>query len=302
LDDRSLAKAYSMLARPAAGTDAERKRARALLADAYHRNTLPAHQTASPFVTLDAIPDSLARTPIVGDARMAAGFALLTKARFDEAIAALRQPGGTSPADADDPLVHFLRGQQDERASNVASARRHYEEALTGALIGRSGLYVAIARLAQVEGDPVAAVDALVTAVRLNPNDAYLHKELAAALASQGRIDDAFCELMATLLIDPADAHAHATIGNLFLDAERHHDAVLAFHRALELEPDAYEVRYPLASALTRLGRAAEAAQQLKQFERARLDAEERRRRDIASDVEPPAMRPARPAGQEGIR
>src|SRR4029453_17641822 len=167
-----------------------------------------------------------------------------------------------APGRADIPLLHFLRAQQDERVGEIASARHHYQQALAGALFGRSALYVAIARLAQVEGDTTAAVDALTSAVGLNPNDPYLHKELAAALASQGRVDNAFCELMATLLIEPGDAHAHATIGQLLLDAERHREAVQAFTRALELRPDAFEVRYGLATALARLGNTAESARQ----------------------------------------
>ena len=303
LDDRNPVAAYYLLARPGAGTQLDRERALRLLTESYQRDELGLRRpTAGPFVSLDAIPDNLLRAPIVGDAMTAEAFTLVTQARFAEAIAALRRlPAAASSGDADAPLLHFLRAQQDERVGEIASARHHYQQALAGALLGRGALYVAIARLGQVEGDATAAVDALRSAVRLNPNDPYIHKELAAAHASQGRVDDAFCELMATLLIDPGDAHAHATVGQLFLDAERYHDAVRAFTRALELRPDAFEVRYGLATALARFGNATEAARQFEQFERARRDAQERRRRDIASDVEPHEALP-RPPGQDGPR
>ena len=92
---------------------------------------------------------------------------------------------------------------------------------------------------------------------------------------------------MAALLIDPGDAHAHATIGQLFLDAGRDEEAVRAFTRALELKPDAYEARYALATAFTRLGKTVEASRQLELFESERRKAQERRRRDIADGVEP---------------
>jgi tetratricopeptide (TPR) repeat protein len=200
------------------------------------------------------------------------------------------------------PLLHFVSGQQAERLGEVGSARHHYEQALAGALLGRSALYVAIARLAQVEGNTTAAVDGLRSAVRLTPNDSYVHKELAAAYVAQGHVDDALCELIAALLIDPRDAHAHATIGQLFLDTDRHSDAVHAFTKALELRPDAFEVRYGLATALARLGNADDATRQFDLFERARRAAQERRRRDIASDVDPRDALAPRPSGQDGQR
>jgi tetratricopeptide (TPR) repeat protein len=304
LDDRNPATAYYLLSRQSAGTEVDRDRARNLLTEVYQRDASGLGQPIPrPFITLDAIPDNLSRAPIVGDATTTAAFTLMTQSKFAEAIAALRRPRDAASSDgADVPLLHFLRGQADERAGEVASARRHYQQALAGALLGRGVLYLAIARLAQVEGDPAAAVDALTSAVRLNPNEPYFHKELAAAHASQGRVDDAFCELVATLLLDPGDAHAHATIGQLFLDAERYHDAVHAFTRALELKPDAFEARYGLATSLARLGNSAEAARQLEQFERARREAQEQRRRAITSDIDPqPPPRP-RPASQDGAR
>ena len=302
-DDRSALKAYYLLSRPAAGTEAAREQARALLTETYRRGGFArTRPTLPPFVVLDAIPDNLSQTPVVGDSTTAEAFELVTQARFAEAIAALRRPpAASSRSDAESPRQHFLRAQQDERAGEIASARLHYQQALAGTLLGRSAMHVAIARLAQVEGDGAAAVDALTSAVRISSNDPYLHKELAAAHASEGRIDEAFCELVAVLLLDPGDAHAHGIIGQLFLDAERHRDAVLAFTRALELKPDAFEARYGLATALARLGDAAESARQLEQFERARRQAQEQRRRDVASDVEPQEAPRTRP-NQDGGR
>jgi tetratricopeptide (TPR) repeat protein len=147
-------------------------------------------------------------------------------------------------------------------------------------------LLVGLARLAQVDGDPAGAIDALTQAARLNPNDPNIHKELASAYAAEGRGDDAFCELMAALLIDRRDAQAHASIGQLFANGGRDAEAVAAYNRALDLAPARYEIRYALAAAHRRLGNAAEAARQLDIFERARRQALERRRRDIANEVQ----------------
>ena len=196
------------------------------------------------------------------------------------------------------PRDHFARGQRDEAEGRIADARRAYRAALPGTLAGRYVLHVGLARLAQVDGDTAAAIDAFRTAVQLAPNEAALHKELAGAYAADERRDDAFAELMAALLIDPRDAQAHAAIGGLFLDSGRGAEAVVALTRALELAPGRHETRYALARALTQLGRATEAARQLALFEEARRDALERRRRAIASEVErEEAARSGRPSG-----
>jgi tetratricopeptide (TPR) repeat protein len=305
LDRSNPVKAYYVVTRLTARSELDREQARARLADRYQRDAFAAPRPATPpFVDLEAIPDSLSRTPVVADAKTAEGFALLTTGRFTEAVAALWRPAPASAPgdDADAPIVHVLRGQQDEVRGDVAAARRNYQQALSGTLLGRSVLHVAIARLAQVEGDAAAAVQSLTEAVRLNPNDPYLHKELAAAHASQGRVDDAFCELVAALLIDPGDAHAHAMIGQLFLDTERLDDAVRAFTRTLELKPDAFEARYGLGTALARLGNAGEAARQLELFERERRKVQEQRRRDIADGVEQQDAPRLGPAAQGNVR
>jgi tetratricopeptide (TPR) repeat protein len=113
-----------------------------------------------------------------------------------------------------------------------------------------------------------------------------VHKEFAGVYTAEGRPDEAFCELIAALVIDRRDAEAHSAIGQLYLDTGRDAEAVAAFNRTLELAPGHYETRYALATAHTRLGHTAEAARQLDLFDRARQDAQERHRREIANDVE----------------
>jgi tetratricopeptide (TPR) repeat protein len=100
---------------------------------------------------------------------------------------------------------------------------------------------IGIARRAQIEGDPAGAIEALTQALRFSPNDPNIHKELASVYVAQGRADDAFCELMAALLIDRRDAGAHSAIGQLYLDSGRAAEAVAAFSSALELMPGYYE-------------------------------------------------------------
>jgi len=295
LDPRNPVKAYYAAQRGGAGAT-ERERARAVLADAYRALKFGAGETAAtPFITLEAIPDNLSRTPLVADNATARGFALLREEKYGDALASLGRPvPGDNAKPEDSPVAHFARGGRDEAGNRVAEARREYQAALAGTLAGRSALLVAIARLAQVEGDSAGAVDALAQAARINPNDPNVHKELAAAYAANGGADAAFGELMAALLIDRRDAQAHASIGQLYLDTGHDADAVSAFGRALELKPDGFEIRYALATAHARLGHAAEAARQLEIYDRLRREALEQRRRNIANDTEQEERRRAK--------
>jgi tetratricopeptide (TPR) repeat protein len=281
---RDPVKAYYVTQRPGAG---ERDRARAVLTETYRNLALPgAPPAALPFVVLDAFPDSLAPAPVVGDDATAPAFALLGARRYREGIAALEHMDRPQAEHPDrSPLTLFARAQRDEAENRVAEARREYEAALGGTLVGRSAILIGVARLAQVDGDPAAASDALIRASRLNPNDPIIRKELADAYVVQGRADDAFCELMAALLIDPRDAQAHAAIGQVYLDAGRTEEAVTAFDRAIQLTPDRFQIRYALATALTRLGRSTEAARQFDIFERMRRENLGQRRRAIAAEV-----------------
>jgi tetratricopeptide (TPR) repeat protein len=289
LDANDPVKAYYMLSRAgSAATPAERDRARGSLTNAYSRlrSSDTARALTPPFVTLDGMPDTLSRTPVVADDATSQAFGLFRTHQFGDAVAALRADRGDRSSASDSPLTHFVRAQQEEAQGRVAEARRDYGVALEGTLAGRSVLLVAIARLAQVDGDLPGAIDAFAEAVRLNPNETIIRKEFASTYAAAGRTDDAFGELIAALLIDPGDGQTHAAVGQLYLDTGRHADAVAAFRRALALAPTRFEVRYALATALTRAGDTAEAAKEFEIYERQRRDALERRRRDISDESE----------------
>ena len=284
-DVRNPVKAYHVAVRL---DTADRDRARQILTDTYQRlAAAAARPAAAPFVTLGVIADNLTRAPVVADHPAAEGFALLAAERYSDGVAALeRADRAKTEAAGDSPILHLARGQRDEAGNRVAAARREYRAALAGALVGRSTILVAIARLEQVEGNLDGAIEAYTRAARLNPNDPNIHKELAAAYAAGGQHGEAFCELMAAVLIDPRDAQAHAAIGQVYLDSGRNDEAVTAFNRALELKPDQYETRYALATAFTRLGRSTDAAREFDLFERVRREKLDERRRDIARDVE----------------
>jgi Flp pilus assembly protein TadD len=88
-----------------------------------------------------------------------------------------------------------------------------------------------------VEGDIPAALDAFTQAVRLNPNEPSIRQELAGAYAAEGRVDAAFAELVAGLLVNPGYAPLHAAIGQLRLDNGQPMDADPCVHARAGAEP-----------------------------------------------------------------
>jgi tetratricopeptide (TPR) repeat protein len=296
LDPTSAVKAYYAVQRSDALEPAERARIRTVLGGAYQRlGPDTPRPSAPPFPVLDAVPDRLGASPIVGDRITAAAFGLLAAGRYADAVEALKA-ALKHPLRGDSPLDAFARAQRAEAENRVPDARRDYEASLAGTLAGRRLIHVGLARLAQVDGDPAAAIAAFVRAAECDPNDVNVHKELAAAYAADGRVDEAYAELVAALLIDPRDAQAHGDLGQLLLDRGRHAEAVTAFTRALALNAGAYEIHYALATALTRLGRTDDATRELDIYDRLRRQHLEERRRGIATDVErAEAIRRTRP-------
>jgi tetratricopeptide (TPR) repeat protein len=299
-DGDSPLKAYYVLTR-AGGLDgadfnstglngADRARAMDVLRKAFQRVLAGSDRTASPttgtpFLTLDLLPDTLSRTPVVGEAALAGVFARLAGGRLDDALAAF-DAGDFQAAPGQSALA---RGRAAEADGRFADARREYAVALTGTLAGRHALYVGIARLAQVQGEPDEAIEAFDQAVRLSPNDPVIRRELAAAYVAAGRTDDAFAELVAALLIAPDDAAALAAVGQLYLDTDRPTEAIAVLRRTLAVRSDRYETHYALAVALSRAGRAEEAAVEFERFERLSRQALDARRRAVAGEPGPPA-------------
>lgn len=283
-DSGNPVKASLVLSRTADLNAADRGKALDALRQALGRilsgNSNPAETS---FLTLDPVPDTLSRTPIVGSGAVARVFAHLAAGRLDEAVAAF----GEESASAVDAST-FERGRIAETEGRFADAAREYTSALAATLAGRHALYVGIGRLAQVQGQTDAAVDAFTQAVRLSPNDPLLRRELAAALVAAGRTDEAFAELVAALLIAPDNAEALAALADLYVDSDRPHEAIPVLRRVLTIRPTRYQTHYTLAVALSRAGHAEEAAREFERFERLSREALDARRRSVVGEPAPP--------------
>ena len=213
----------------------------------------PADPRVRPYRAHGRCHRQLSRAPIVGDADcLLRVFARLAAGGYTQAV-------GRSSAERSGPRRRLasraLRARRPSRSGGPDARSAARVRNRTGRHAFRpQSLYVAIGRLAQVDGDLPAAIAAFQSAVRLNPNDPDLHRELALALAADGRRAEAFTELVAALLIDPGDAAALAAIGQLFIDTGRYTEAAAALRRTLQLAPTRFETHYSLATALTQLG------------------------------------------------
>ncbi len=193
-------------------------------------------------------------------ARLALSRVLSSAGRESDAERALLETLRVLP---DSAQAHWWLGSSYERANRLADARPEFDRAAGGLVSGHSELYAMIGRLAEQSADFTGSITARARAVNARPNDPSTRKSLAGAYRQQDRTDEEFVELVATVLIDPLDADAHAGIGHIHLNAGRYDDAVRALQRAVEVSPNHTEARYALATALLRTGRDQEAAREL---------------------------------------
>lgn len=144
---------------------------------------------------------------------------------------------------------------------------------------GKAPLYWRIAELAHRHQEYETVAAALSRRARLLPNEPIAHKDLGMAYSRAGRNDEALIELLMASLLGHDDAEMLGTIGQVHLTAGRFEAAEVALRRAIALDPRLPQARYALGSTLQRLGRSAEAKEQLDEFQRLQTAALEEQRR-----------------------
>jgi superkiller protein 3 len=182
--------------------------------------------------------------------------------------------------------AHWWLATSYERVNRFADARREYEQAALMAVAGRSHLLGIVGRLASAAADNAGAVDALARAVADDPGNPHWHRLLAGAHLLEDHPDDALAEFAAALRIDPRDADAHLGVGQIHLNAGRNAEAVDALRRATALNADSIDAAYALATALTRLGNAREAAPYFARVEQVQRQRLADRRRQLLLDIQ----------------
>jgi Flp pilus assembly protein TadD len=120
--------------------------------------------------------------------------------------------------------------------------------------------------------------------VRLVPNEAAGHKDLGLAYARAGRDDEGLVELLMTGLLGLEDGETLTAMGQIHFNAGRLELALSTLRRAVALNPKTAQARYALAQTLQRLGRNAEALQELDAFDKLRAAALDEQRRQFEID------------------
>ncbi|MDY6953184.1 MAG: tetratricopeptide repeat protein [Thermodesulfobacteriota bacterium] len=95
--------------------------------------------------------------------------------------------------------------------------------------------------------------------VRKSPSKARPHNSLGAALARQGKLDEAMRHYSTALEIDPDFAEPHCNLGTALAHQGRLDEAISHFLKALEIKPDYAKAHNSLGTATARQGRLDEA-------------------------------------------
>ncbi len=220
--------------------------------------------------------------PVDERSRLALSRVLSSAGRDADAQRALQDTLRAIPASG---RAHWWLATSYEHVNRFADARHEYEQAASMAVAGRSHLLATVGRLASGAADGGGAIDALTRAVADDPANPAWHRLLAGALLLEDRPDDALAEFMAALRLDARDAGAHLGVGQIHLNAGRNTEAVDALRRATELSPDSVEAEYALATALTRLGNARDAARYFEHVQQVQQQRQAERRRTLSLDT-----------------
>ncbi len=121
--------------------------------------------------------------------------------------------------------------------SNLAQAKRLIDEAL----VQDSGSSLAYRRLASYHAgrkEYQESIDALQTAVKLEPKDSHGHYNLGKSYYRLEHYDKALEAFKAAIGLNPQWAEAHYYLGNTYDKLERDDEALAAFKTVIELDPE----------------------------------------------------------------
>jgi tetratricopeptide (TPR) repeat protein len=97
-------------------------------------------------------------------------------------------------------------------------------------------------------------------ALRLDPEDAAVHRALAVLYAGKGRTEEALQELRRAIVLQPSDDEAHKLLGQMLFDQGRREEGLSELKSAIALRPNYWAHHYALGVRHFDGGRYADAA------------------------------------------
>jgi len=144
------------------------------------------------------------------------------------------------------------------------------------------------------KGRTAEAMDQYEQALRINPDDADVHNNLASALIMTGRPSEAIDHCKEALRIDPSSSEAHNNLGNALAQTGRPSEAIDHYKQTLRMSPNSSDAHNNLGAALALMGRISEAIEELKSA--LRIDPNNSDARNNLTKVE--AMQKSTPANK----
>jgi tetratricopeptide (TPR) repeat protein len=211
-------------------------------------------------------------------ARVAIADVLVASGKPDAARESLRQTIRDLPESAE---ASWQLGRVEQSLGDAAAVRSFERASAKPVVAGLARLYAIVGQAYHAQFDVDTAADAYRRRARLMPNARDAHFDLGEIYRAQDKLDDAVVEYLLAALIDPSSARTFAMLGQVDAAAGRDEEAVVALRRAVTLEPGLLDARYGLSRALLRLGRTAEAQQELRTYEQAQAKAMDERRQQF---------------------
>lgn len=164
----------------------------------------------------------------------------------------------TKPGTPSDVQGLFEAGLFHHRAGRLPEAEQIYRQVLAASPRHADAQHL-LGVIARQFGQSDLAVDLIGKAIRINPDVAFYHSNLANALRDLGRFRDAVAAYRTAIGLAPDVADTHNSLGNALKDLGRNADAVAAYDAAIRLKPDFAEAHNNRGNALKDAGRLGDA-------------------------------------------
>jgi tetratricopeptide (TPR) repeat protein len=140
---------------------------------------------------------------------------------------------------------------------------------------GNERAYYGLAMICDEQGRIAEAIAGYGTALKLNPDYANAHSNLAHDLVASGRMAEAVAHYEEVARLEPKLADPHIHLGALLVRLGRFEEAVREYNRVLEMLPSSGEDHFNLAQVYFRIGRIPEAISHYETAVRLRPDVAE---------------------------